>query len=83
MSLCIYIYIFLTNNAILMFDTFVLETEHALWEEWDSWSTCSTSCGPGLRTRDRVCTADGGCGGQTTQTEACGTDNVCPCKFIV
>uniref|UniRef100_UPI0035900F1F hemicentin-1 n=1 Tax=Myxine glutinosa TaxID=7769 RepID=UPI0035900F1F len=47
------------------------------WSSWQPWSMCSTSCGQGLRTRDRLCDApvrEHGrkvCVGDSTQVDKC------------
>ncbi|XP_013411295.1 uncharacterized protein LOC106174328 isoform X9 [Lingula anatina] len=52
------------------------------WSNWGSWSDCSTTCGPGVRTKTRQCNNPapqfGGqsCPGSGTGTEEC---NVRPC----
>lgn len=53
------------------------------WGEWTGWSTCSASCGEGLRTRSRLCDRPppkhGGreCEGPSTEKESC---NTIPCE---
>ncbi|MED6284463.1 hypothetical protein CHARACLAT_019463, partial [Characodon lateralis] len=44
-----------------------------VYEPWSPWSSCSVSCGHGLRTRTRSCqdTKDGPSCADTTQTESC------------
>ena len=43
------------------------------WEEWGDWSTCNSSCGPGLKIRARGCKGgDGACRpGKPTDTTNC------------
>ena len=51
------------------------------WEPWSSWSTCSLTCGPGIKTRIRRIHSHerngGSCNGDSIETsqESCG---VCP-----
>lgn len=51
------------------------------WNPWSAWSTCSVSCGGGIRKSTRTCTevAHGGkpCVGDTEKTEGC-NDFACP-----
>ncbi|XP_076081403.1 coadhesin-like [Mytilus galloprovincialis] len=53
------------------------------WSEWGVWSLCSTSCGSGNRTRNRLCDnpppSHGGeyCNGKTLDTDTCNTHE-CP-----
>uniref|UniRef100_A0A8C4ZJ04 SCO-spondin n=1 Tax=Gadus morhua TaxID=8049 RepID=A0A8C4ZJ04_GADMO len=52
------------------------------WSEWTAWSECDATCGGGVRTRRRSCSApppkNGGrdCEGMTLQTQSC---NATPC----
>ena len=56
------------------------------WTSWSRWAYCSTTCGPGDRTRSRTCTApspqNGGlpCNGPSHQTSECTISlaRVCP-----
>ncbi|XP_041369905.1 sushi, von Willebrand factor type A, EGF and pentraxin domain-containing protein 1-like [Gigantopelta aegis] len=61
---------------------------HGGWADWEDWSTCSVSCGQGVRTRKRSCTNptpdNGGreCDSLDTEQEVC-NETVCPvCKEI-
>uniref|UniRef100_A0A9J2PGQ4 Uncharacterized protein n=1 Tax=Ascaris lumbricoides TaxID=6252 RepID=A0A9J2PGQ4_ASCLU len=57
-----------------------------LWGKWTEWSRCSTSCGPGIQTRNRYCTkilkffsrrcSDGNCFGSGVEQQFC---NEKPC----
>ncbi len=53
------------------------------WSGWQDWGSCSTTCGPGTRTRTRLCDnpspIHGGavCPGDGTETEDC-QDAMCP-----
>ncbi|CAG2194241.1 Hemicentin-1,Neurotrypsin,Coadhesin,Adhesion G protein-coupled receptor B3,Thrombospondin-2,Adhesion G protein-coupled receptor B2,Scavenger receptor cysteine-rich domain-containing group B protein,Mucin-like protein,Scavenger receptor cysteine-rich type 1 protein M160,Scavenger receptor cysteine-rich type 1 protein M130,A disintegrin and metalloproteinase with thrombospondin motifs adt-1,Soluble scavenger receptor cysteine-rich domain-containing protein SSC5D,Adhesion G protein-coupled receptor B1,Thrombo len=53
------------------------------WSEWGVWSLCSTSCGSGNRTRNRLCDnpppSYGGeyCNGKTLDSDTCNTHE-CP-----
>eukprot|EP00795_Rhopilema_esculentum_P001382 gene1382-15786_t len=60
---------------------------HGGWTEWLSWSSCSKSCGGGLRTRRRECTNpspwNGGddCMGHNGSSETCNT-RLCSGLFL-
>lgn len=51
------------------------------WKEWLEWGNCSTSCGGGLRHRQRLCDGPyyGGdnCTGDDIDTESC-SEQECP-----
>ena len=49
------------------------------WGSWESWTTCSTTCGDGVETRNRLCNdpepVDGGAGNAADcPTDAAYTD---------
>ncbi|KAL4226916.1 hypothetical protein ACF0H5_014894 [Mactra antiquata] len=58
-----------------------------VWSNWETWSTCTVTCGGGERSRNRNCTYNinpdnpeptgDPCLGNNTDTESCST-NVCP-----
>lgn len=42
------------------------------WGEWDSWSSCSVTCGEGLLTRRRLCSGQtGSCEGDDVELQMC------------
>ncbi|KAI6173773.1 CRE-ADT-2 protein [Aphelenchoides besseyi] len=47
-----------------------LPTTVGVWQSWSAWSACSTTCGPGVQTRDRLCSKEP-CDGSGTQRMAC------------
>jgi len=51
--------------------------ECPVWDEWSEWSSCSASCGGGLRRRERTCVngypGNSGCLGDQKQQGACNT----------
>ena len=59
------------------------------WGAFGQWTSCSTSCGGGTRSRTRSCNnpppSNGGkqCSGSASETESCGM-NKCPgkCKLL-
>ena len=58
---------------------------HGQWEQWSSWSECSSSCGTGLLRRRRECVGQlyGGnaCAGSGHQTVECETNKICQGKL--
>lgn len=52
------------------------------WSEWSSYSPCSTTCGPGVRTRIRSCNNTNNfnelCIGPALETTVCNANNTCP-----
>ena len=61
---------------------------HGGWGVWSTWGTCSSSCGIGLRRRDRACDSpwpskDGNpCFGESLAYEIC-SDYQCKYYFMV
>nr|XP_026691172.1 hemicentin-1-like isoform X1 [Ciona intestinalis] len=55
------------------------------WENWLTWSSCSTSCGGGVQTRARnyarVASCGGTCVGESEETRACNTA-CCPVDCV-
>ena len=42
------------------------------WAAWSSWSTCSNTCGHGLRVRERPCRGQSqSCHGRNKEEETC------------
>ncbi|XP_076098251.1 SCO-spondin-like [Mytilus galloprovincialis] len=56
-----------------------------VWEEWESWSECTLTCGTGTQFRNRTCDGpyfDGApCNGSDLETQDCNTHN-CPLDGI-
>ena len=55
------------------------------WSNWEHWSQCSGSCGPGTQITSRICDGEvpvsqGGipCDGSAQKFQACENDNACP-----
>ena len=64
-----------------------VEGVDCVWGEYGEWSTCSTTCGGGTRTRTRsegIPASNGGspCTGPATQTGPCNRD-ACPGSKIL
>jgi hypothetical protein len=60
---------------------------HCAWGDYAGWTTCSTTCNGGTRTRTRLeatLAANGGnpCSGSATETEGCSPDP-CPGSKIL
>ena len=58
-----------------------------IWGEYGEWSTCSSTCGGGTKTRTRqeaTPASNGGapCNGSATETGQCNLD-VCPGRYIL
>ena len=57
------------------------------WSIWNGWSTCSVSCGPGNRSRTRICTTpsnysgDLNCEGPLKHFKSCNMFK-CSGKFV-
>ncbi|WAR30267.1 CADN-like protein [Mya arenaria] len=67
-------------------DVCVLETCPDGWDSWSDWSTCSETCGTGLKRRQRTCTDTkgtqfgGGCIGNDQEQKEC---NIKSCDTVV
>ena len=83
------------NIAILYFENVVIncyikDTDATAvngdWTDWGSWGECSSSCGEGIKSRRRSCTAPSpmgsgkDCVGDATSNQAC-TKSACPGKL--
>ena len=76
---------YLPKNVLMIFK------EPGMWSDWSAWSTCSTTCGGGFRTRTRECLTESGLEvlceeGMAIEEEicnddACDTGTVCLAKF--
>ena len=58
---------------------------HCVWEAWDSWATCSASCGKGVQVRTRKVQSyeenDGfPCSGPSSEQKNCNIINCPPGK---
>lgn len=49
------------------------ESRNAAWGGWGYWSTCSETCGEGIRKRVRKCYGSGQCGGNEYEKQPCFT----------
>ena len=52
------------------------------WSEWSPFSTCTQSCGGGVRTKTRTCEGGSKCPGSNKLEEAC-NEQACPGKETV
>ena len=52
--------------------------EFVAWLSWERWTSCSRTCGGGIREQTRHCQGADGCRGKRRKTEACHTTR-CPC----
>ena len=67
----------LLNSLILPLSFVDMVFADAVWELWQSWGSCSRTCGGGLRTRVRICSTGvkGDCGTEDRNTQGCGTES--------
>ena len=48
------------------------------WEDWTTWSECTTTCGQGVKIRTRACVGEQHhCEGKATQYETCADNPEC------
>ncbi|XP_072025363.1 LOW QUALITY PROTEIN: uncharacterized protein [Amphiura filiformis] len=48
--------------------------------EWEAWSSCSSTCGGGSRSRIRTCDRSKGCRGSLYESDSCNTQT-CPARW--
>ena len=84
-----YIFISLEGLLELLFGDENADTiRNGNWGSWQSWTTCSVTCGGGLRNRTRSCNNpppddDGqGCGGNSVEIGECFTQ-ICPISRFI
>jgi len=53
--------------------------DEAKWSNWESWSSCTKSCGGGKSSRQRTCIGSVGCSGVMRAERLCNTNN-CPAE---
>ena len=73
-----------------LYHSFKLQVD-AVWNSWSNWGSCDATCGDGVKSRTRTCTAEVGTGAncdtispdsegnRLSDTEAC-NDLICPGK---
>ena len=68
----------LSLNCLLLFSPFfTTPSVEPEWQQWGSWSQCTSSCGEGVRIRARACSgSDQQCLGDSTEAKAC---NIAEC----
>ncbi|KAG8447354.1 hypothetical protein GDO86_014715 [Hymenochirus boettgeri] len=50
----------------------------AEWSQWSAWGPCTVSCLEGVQKRERVCTGQGDCDGDSVEVQACSVKDCCP-----
>ena len=61
----------------------IISDNDQTYNSWSNWSECSSSCGPGTRTRNRFCRfeKDKNCRGQEVEYENCVGKSICGAAF--
>jgi hypothetical protein len=60
---------------------FLMDVVVYRYGEWSEYSSCTTSCGNGVKIRTRECFGDV-CMGPATQTKPCNNLSACPSKWL-
>lgn len=74
MTVCVVYLRFLYDLLLYTFYNFNLPflLAESVWQQWGSWTTCSTTCGDGTRSRARSCNvANSPCVGNSREESAC------------
>ena len=70
-----YVFVFSLSQMVIISLPHTSRTVDGVFQEWQEWAGCSTSCGPGRRLRERPCVPPkfGGkaCPGQHEEEEQC------------